>query len=133
MGGGGESRRAAPRLAPMMALLDTWALTSQMQQFLAPGAPGGALLGCRQELALTAASELEAGAGELAHRLIAGGGFARYQQFVASYTREHPLRDLQFVRASVVQLWSQKSGAGSRLVDSVGTVAEAMEGVSDRP
>jgi len=132
IGAAAESQRAATRLAPMMALLDTWALTSQMQQFLSPGAPGGALLGSRQELALTAASELEAGAEELAHRLIAAGEFARYQQFVASYTREHPLRDLQFVRASVVQLWSQKSGADSRLVDSVGTIAEAMEDVSDR-
>src|SRR5256885_8454474 len=52
-----ESQRAATRLAPMMALLDTWALTSQMRQFLSPGQPGGALLGSHQEAALTAASE----------------------------------------------------------------------------
>jgi len=132
IGAAAESQRAATRLAPMMALLDTWALASQMQQFLSPGQPGGALLGSRQEVALTAASELEAGAEDLARRLIAAREFAQYQQFVASYTREHPLRDLQFVRASVVQLWSQKSGADSRLVDSVGTIAEAMEDVSDR-
>jgi len=132
IGATAESQRAATRLAPMMALLDTWALASQMQQFLSPGQPGGALLGSRQEVALTAASELSAGAEDLARRLIAAGEFAQYQQFVASYTREHPLRDLQFVRASVVQLWSQKSGADSSLVDSVGTIAEAMEDVSDR-
>ena len=132
IGAAAESQRAATRLAPMMALLDTWALASQMHQFLSPGQPGGALLGSRQEVALTAASELEAGAEDLARRLIAAREFAQYQQFVANYTREHPLRDLQFVRASVVQLWSQKSGADSRLVDSVGTIAEAMEDVSDR-
>jgi hypothetical protein len=132
IGAAAESQRAATRLAPMMALLDTWALAAQMQQFLSPGQPGGALLGSRQEVALTAASELSAGAEDLARRLIAASEFAQYQQFVASYTREHPLRDLQFVRASVVQLWSQKSGADSRLVDSVGTIAEAMEDVSDR-
>jgi hypothetical protein len=132
IGAAAESQRAATRLAPMMALLDTWTLASQMQQFLSPGQPGGALFGSRQELALTAASELDAGAEDLARGLIAAGEFAQYQQFVASYTREHPLRDLQFVRASVVQLWSQKSGVDSRLVDSVGTIAEAMEDVSDR-
>src|SRR5882762_2635577 len=96
IGAAAESQRAATRLAPMMALLDTWALASQMQQFLSPGQPGGALLGSRQEVALTAASELEAGAEELARRLIAASELAQYQQFVASYTREHPLRDLQF-------------------------------------
>jgi hypothetical protein len=132
IGAAAESQRAATRLSPMMALLDTWALASQMQQFLSPGQPGGALLGSHREVALTAASELDEGAQELARRLIAPGEFAQYQQFVASYTREHPLRDLQFVRASVVELWSQKSGADSRLVDSVGTIPEAMEDVSDR-
>jgi len=132
IGAAAESQRAATRLAPMTALLDTWALTSQMRQFLSPGQPGGALLGSHQEAALTVASELDAGAEDLARRLIPAGEFAQYQQFVASYTHEHPLRDLQFVRASVVELWSQKRGAGSRLVDSIGTIPEAMEDVSDR-
>jgi len=132
IGAAAESQRAATRLAPMMALLDSWALASQMQQFLSPGRAGGALFGSRQEIALTAASELDEGAEDLARRLIAPGEFGQYQQFVATYTREHPLRNLEFVRASVVELWSQRSGAGARLVDSIGTIPEAMEDVSDR-
>ncbi len=132
IGAAAESQRAATRLAPMMALLDTWSLASQMQQFLSPGQAGGALFGSRQEVALTAASELDEGAQDLAHRLIASAELGQYQQFVATYTREHPLKNLQFVRASVVELWSQRSGAGARLVDSIGTIAEAMEDVSDR-
>jgi len=134
IGAAAESQRAATRLAPMMALLDTWALASQMQQFLSQGRPGGALFGSRQEVALTAASELDEGAQDLARRLIAPGEFGQYQQFVASYTREHPLRNLGFVRASVVELWSQRTGAGAgtRLVDSIGTIPEAMEDVSER-
>ena len=127
-----ESQRAATRLAPMMALLDTWALASQMQQFLSPGRPGGALFGSRQEVALTAASELDEGAQDLARRLIAAGEFGQYQQFVVTYTREHPLRNLAFVRTSVVELWSHGAAAGSRLVDSIGTIPEAMEDVSER-
>ena len=132
IGAAAESQRAATRLAPMMALLDTWALASQMQQFLSPGRAGGTLFGSRQEAALTVASELDEGAQDLARRLIAPGEFAQYQQFVATYTREHPLRNLEFVRASVVELWSHRSGAGARLVDSIGTIPEAMEDVSER-
>jgi DNA-binding transcriptional MerR regulator len=132
IGAAAESQRAATRLAPMMALLDTWALASQMQQFLSPGRPGGALFGSRQELALTAASELDEAAEDLARRLLAAGEFAQYQQFVATYAREHPLRNLAFVRTSVVELWSQRTAAGVRLVDSIGTIPEAMEDVSER-
>jgi hypothetical protein len=132
IGAAAESQRAATRLAPMMALLDTWALASQMQQFLSPGRAGGALFGAHQEAVLTVASELDEGAQDLAHRLIAPGDLGQYQQFVATYAREHPLRNLEFVRASVVELWSQRSGAGARLVDSIGTIPEAMEDVSDR-
>ena len=132
IGAAAESQRAATRLAPMMALLDTWALASQMQQFLSQGRAGGALFGSRQEAALTVASELDEAAQDLARRLIAPGEFGQYQQFVETYTREHPLGNLEFVRASVVELWSQKNGAGARLVDSTGTIPEAMEDVSDR-
>jgi hypothetical protein len=132
IGAAAESQRAATRLAPMMALLDTWALASQMQQFLSPGRPGGALFGSRQELALTAASELDEAAQDLARRLLAAGEFTQYQQFVATYAREHPLRNLAFVRTSVVELWSQRTAAGVRLVDSIGTIPEAMEDVSER-
>jgi DNA-binding transcriptional MerR regulator len=132
IGATAESQRAATRLAPMMALLDTWALASQMQQFLSQGRAGGALFGSHQEAALTVASELDGGAQNLARRLIAPGEFEQYQQFVATYTSEHPLTSLEFVRASVVELWSQRSGAGARLVDSIGTIPEAMEDVSER-
>src|SRR5256885_11796360 len=77
IGAAAESQRAATRLAPMMALLDSWALASQMQQFLSPGQPGGALLGSRQEVAVTAASELEAGARERGRPLIASREFSQ--------------------------------------------------------
>ena len=58
----------------------------------------------------------------MARRLIAPREFPRYQQFVDSYTRAHPLQDLDFMRASVVELWSQSSPADVKLVDSLGTI-----------
>jgi hypothetical protein len=128
----GESRRAATRLAPMMGLLDTWTLAVQMQTFTAQGAPGGALFGAHQaavrEVSDNYASESEA----LARRLLAPHDFATYQTFVEKYVREHPLADLTFARPSVVALWSREQAADTKLVDSLGTIPEAMADAADR-
>ena len=127
-----ESQRAAMRLAPQMSLIDTWALASQMKVFLSPGSPGGALFGSHQEAALSIASELEEDAHTLARSLIPASELGKDQVFVEMYTREHPLTSLDFVRASVVELWTQSQGVDIKLVDSLGTIPEAMADVSDR-
>jgi hypothetical protein len=127
-----ESQRAATRMAPMMSLLDTWILSAQMKRFLSPGSPGQALFGARQADAAMVANGLDAEAQALAHRLIAPADVDHYQQFVDTYTREYPLTSLEFVRASVVELWSRQSGAEDKMVDSLGTIPEALADVSDR-
>jgi hypothetical protein len=127
-----ESERAASRVAPMMSLLDTWALAAQMRAFLSPGEPGAELFGSHQETAVAVAAKLEEEAQALARRLTAAGEFAEYQRFVDTYTRAHPLASLEFVRPSVLELWSEAHGAGARLVDSMGTIPEAMTDFSDR-
>jgi hypothetical protein len=127
-----ESQRAATRVAPQMSLLDTLALTSQMKAFLSPGNPGGALFGAHQEAALSIASELDEDARTLARSLIPARELEKDQAFVEMYTREHPLTSLDFVRASVVELWTQSQGVEIKLVDSLGTIPEAMADVSDR-
>jgi hypothetical protein len=71
-------------------------------------------------------------AAALARRLAPGRELAPYQKFVDDYTHEHPLRDLSFDRPSVVELWSRDTGADTRLVDSLGTIPEAMADASDR-
>lgn len=128
----GESRRAATRIAPMMSLLDTWALAVQMQAFVAAGAPGGALFGVHQEAVRAVSDKYANDAEALAHRLIAAGELAAYQRFVTDYARDNPLHDLQFARPSVVELWSREKGADTRLVDSLGTIPEAMADAGDR-
>jgi hypothetical protein len=127
-----QSERAATRMAPMMSLLDTWILSAQMKQFLSPGNPGQALFGARQADAAKVANGLDAEIETLARRLIAPQDVARYQQFVENYTREYPLTSLEFVRASVVELWSRQGGAEDKMVDSLGTIPEALADVSDR-
>lgn len=127
-----ESERAASRIAPMMSLLDTWALTRQMRAFLTPGEAGGELFGAQQAAALEAAGALDRDAQALAQRLTGPAQFGEYQRFVDSYSREHPLTSLEFVRASVIELWSEAHGGGARLIDSTGTIPEAMTDLSER-
>jgi hypothetical protein len=127
-----ESQRAATQIAPMMSVLDTWTLALQMKAFMSPGNAGAALFGRHQNTALAVVSELADDADALAKRLIPPGEFDRYRKFADAYTREHPLENLQFVRPSVVELWSRETRADVKLVDSLGTIPEAMADVASR-
>jgi len=124
------SERAASQIAPMMGLLDTWALSVQMHQYLADGA-GRALFAAQQPLAVALAAELAGQAQELARRLTAPDEFDHDQRFIDSYARAHPIESLQFARASIVDLWTHDIGAEVRLVDSLGTVPEALADAGD--
>jgi hypothetical protein len=128
----GASRRAATRMAPMMSLLDTWALAVQMEAFTAEGAPGGTLFGTHQPAVQAITTQYADDVQALARKLIAPRDLADYQRFVDSYVREHPLADLDFARPSVVELWSREKGSDTRLVDSLGTIPEAMADATDR-
>jgi hypothetical protein len=132
IGAGAASQRAATRMAPMMGLLDTWALAVQMKQYLSPESPGSVLFAEHQETALAAAQQLDGAADALAQRLLGPDDLKAYRQFVQGYAHDYPLVNLDFKRPSVVELWSRQSGGGVRLVDSLGTIPEAMADVSDR-
>src|SRR4029077_1229604 len=85
------SRRAATQMAPMIALLDSWALSAQMREFFDTGA-GATLFGDQQDIARQTAQALEQDATRLAVGLTSKAEFASYEQFIAGYVREHPLR-----------------------------------------
>jgi hypothetical protein len=125
-----KSGRAATQVAPMMALLDSWALSVQMQQYLADGA-GRALFAAQQPLAVALAEQLTAQAREMARRLTTQEEFDHDQRFIDGYARAHPLESLQFARASIMDLWAQDSGVQVKLVDSLGTVPEALADAGD--
>jgi hypothetical protein len=126
-----ESERAATQLSPTMSLLDTWTFSLQMRDYLAEGAPGGTLFGIQQEKAQAVAVGLAEDADALARKLIPADEFKRYNDFAQQYAREHPLQALNFVRPSVVALWSRDTGADVKLIDTVGTIPEAMANASD--
>jgi hypothetical protein len=126
------SRRASTQMAPLMSLLDTWALAAQMQAFMAGGAAGGALFGSHQEAVRQVSDDFADGAAALARRLLSAPDLARYQTFVAQYAQQHPLLDLSFARASVVELWSREQARNTKLIDSLGTIPEAMADAAQR-
>jgi hypothetical protein len=126
-----ESERAATQLSPMMSLLDTWTFSLQMRDFLAAGAPGSDLFGIQQDKAQVAALGLAEDADALARKVIGPGEFERYNNFAQQYVREHPLQSLSFVRPSIVALWSRDTGTDVKLIDTLGTVPEAMANAGD--
>jgi hypothetical protein len=132
VGAATQSVRAATQIAPMMGLLDTWALALQMRAFLAEGSTGGALFGQHQEAARWVAEVQAQNADALAERIIAPKDYKKYHDFVETYVRRYPLLDLDFERASIVELWSNESGTEVKLVDTLGTIPEAMSDLADR-
>jgi DNA-binding ferritin-like protein len=125
------SQRAATQMSPMMALLDTWVLSEQMRQFFDSGA-GAQLFGSEHSAVRKVADELAADAQRLARSVTSEAELARYQAFVERFAREHPLTDLSFARASVVGQWVAETHQQTSLVQSVGTVAQSMNDVSER-
>jgi hypothetical protein len=125
------NQRAATQIAPQMALLDSWALAIQMRFFLVEGA-GAKLFGAKQGDAIATAEGLVVQIEAIGARVTPAKELQRYRTFVAEYAAAHPLADLSFVRGSVVEPWTQASGAEVRLVDSLGTISEAVSDLGSR-
>ncbi|HEX3846798.1 MAG TPA: hypothetical protein VHV81_05405 [Steroidobacteraceae bacterium] len=130
IGASTASDKAASQIVPVLGLLDMWALTVQMRDYLTGGS-GNALFGSQQPRAVSAAAELAGEAEALAKGIADPAEFARDQRFVADYARDHPIDSLKFARASMVEYWQQQNGGNARLVDSLGTVPEALAETSD--
>jgi len=132
LGASTQSVRAATQIAPMMSFLDTWALALQMNAFFAEGNTGANLFGAHQAAVREVADVQAQNADALAERIIAPKEFKKYRDFVATYVRRYPIHDLSFERAPIVDLWSLEGGAEVKLVDSLGTIPEAMSDFADR-
>jgi hypothetical protein len=126
-----KSQRAASQMAPMMGLLDTWALAVQMSDFFTSGA-GQSLFGPQQDAAAATAAQLAREIETLARRVGTPEEFAKNQQFITRFAQDNPLQTLDFARASIVEAWSRDAGGEVKLVDSLGTVPEALADAGDR-
>jgi hypothetical protein len=126
----GASQHAASQMAPMLGVLDMWALTVQMRDYLAVGA-GQSLFGPQQHVAVSLAVELAQQAQEMARKLDTPEEFATQQRFISDYAGAHPITALDFARASVIDMWAEQSGTQVKLVDTLGTIPEAMAQTGD--
>jgi len=126
------SRSAETQVAPLMTLLDTWALALQLQGFVGEGGPGGKLFGTHQAAVRTLTDNYADGTHALARSLLTPTEFADYQSFIDDYVRAHPLHDLRFARPSVVEEWGRAKGAKSSLIDEVGTIPQALADTHQR-
>jgi hypothetical protein len=124
------SDRAASQMAPLLGLLDTWALAVQMREYL-DGGPGSSLFGPQQPSAIKVATDLANEAEDMARSIGPPEGFQRELRFVHGYAVAHPIQSLDFARASVVDLWAQEAGTTTKLIDTLGTVPEAMAQAGD--
>ena len=124
------SDRAASQMAPMLGLLDTWALAVQMREYL-DGGQGSSLFGPQQPSAVRVATELANEAEDIARGLGPQQEFQRELRFVHGYAIAHPIESLDFARASVVDLWAREAGTTTKLIDTLGTVPEAMAQAGD--
>lgn len=124
------SLQAAGQMAPMLGLLDTWALTVQMNEFLDTGA-GKSLFAAQQPAAVALSALLVQEATGMVQRVTGTEEFERDQQFVRDYSQLHPIDSLDFERASMVTQWTSETGAKNKLVDSLGTVPEALSQAGD--
>jgi hypothetical protein len=130
IGAEGASTRAASQILPMVGFLDMWGLTIQMREFLADGA-GRSLFGAEQPRAVTLAAQLEREADDLARGLMEPTEYVSEKQFVDGYATANPIANLSFARASILDLWAHDRGTKTRLVDSLGTLPEALGQTSD--
>jgi hypothetical protein len=124
-----EITRASTGLSPIASLLDTWAFSLQLRDFLTTGS-GAALLGNAQPEVRLGAANLAAEADELA-RKVTDNDYPRYHAFVLNYAQRYPLESVDLARPSVLSAWLIEGHDRSPL-HAAGTVAQALGDVSDR-
>src|SRR5450631_2598554 len=122
-----EITRASTGLSPIASLLDTWAFSLQLRDFLVSGA-GVELLGKSQPEVRLGVTRLAAEADDLA-RKVSDTEYNRYHTFVSSYVERYPLTSVDLVRPSVLSAWSA-GGHDKNPLREAGTVAQALGDVS---
>jgi len=124
-----EITRASTGLSPLVSLIDTWAFSLQLRDFLTSGS-GAQLLGDAQPNVRLEVEQLAEQADAMARR-VSGPDYGRYQRFVAGYVEHNPIKDADCARASVLASWTVLEGDVNPL-RAEGTVSQALGDVSDR-
>ncbi|MEZ8724101.1 chemotaxis protein [Vibrio pomeroyi] len=123
-------QQAAYQTSPMSALIDSWVFTAQMNQFYAQG--DGADLFVTDD-AVETARFLDQEAEKLAKGVLSSSDFKKSKAFVAEFAANNPFNDLTFRSTPAYREWLTYLGKDeSQIVQSLGTMPEAMSDASDR-
>lgn len=123
-------QQAAYQTSPMSALIDSWVFTAQMNQFYAQG--DGADLFVTDD-AVETARFLDQEAEKLAKGVLSSSDFKKSKAFVAEFAVSNPFKDLTFRSTPAYREWLAYLGKDeSQIVQSLGTMPEAMSDASDR-
>ncbi|MDL5026437.1 chemotaxis protein [Vibrio gigantis] len=123
-------QQAAYQTSPMSALIDSWVFTAQMNQFYAQG--DGADLFVTDD-AVETARFLDQEAEKLAKGVLSSSDFKKSKAFVAEFAANNPFKDLTFRSTPAYREWLAYLGKDeSQIVQSLGTMPEAMSDASDR-
>ncbi|MEG3220566.1 chemotaxis protein [Vibrio gigantis] len=123
-------QQAAYQTSPMSALIDSWVFTAQMNQFYAQG--NGADLFVTDD-AIETARFLDQEAEKLAKGVLSSTDFKKSKAFVAEFAASNPFKDLTFRSTPAYREWLAFLGKDeSQIVQSLGTMPEAMSDASDR-
>ncbi|MEZ8791452.1 DHH family phosphoesterase [Vibrio splendidus] len=123
-------QQAAYQTSPMSALIDSWVFTAQMSQFYRQG--DGADLFATDD-AVETARFLDQEAEKLAKGVLSSNDFKNSKVFVAQFAASHPFKDLTFRSTPAYREWLSYLGKDeSQIVQSLGTMPEAMSDASDR-
>ncbi|MEZ8291216.1 chemotaxis protein [Vibrio sp. 10N.237.312.B06] len=123
-------QQAAYQTSPMSALIDSWVFTAQMNQFYSQG--DGADLFVTDNAVETARS-LDQEAEKLAKVVLSSSDFKSSKAFVAEFAASNPFKDLTFRSTPAYREWLAYLGKDeSQIVQSLGTMPEAMSDASDR-
>ncbi|MCX2761091.1 chemotaxis protein [Vibrio sp. Sgm 22] len=123
-------QQAAYQTSPMSALIDSWVFTAQMNQFYRQG--DGADLFATSD-AVETARFLDQEAEKLAKGVLSSSDFKKSKAFVAEFAANNPFKDLTFRSTPAYREWLAYLGKDeSQIVQSLGTMPEAMSDASDR-
>ncbi|QIR15615.1 chemotaxis protein [Shewanella aestuarii] len=125
-------QRTIFQASPLAAMIDTWVLSAQMNDFFTNG-NGRQLFGEHQAIAIEASERLQANFERTIKGFVKPKEFTQYQAFIAKYVTEYPIMDITFTRRSAFNDWlAFRNISEFEAVTTFGTVPEVMSDISDR-
>jgi hypothetical protein len=128
-----EMRKACFRLEPVGALVDAWILARQMDQLFTDGA-GAHAFGAFQPEAVEVSRGLVDQMRKIGDSIaVSPEARATFEhKFIDPWIADHPLRDVNFVRASPIARFAEQFPARGDMFESVGNLAALAVGLSQQ-